>query len=89
MTLGSLPASDQLHRLRQRRTAIGLPADDGAPLLIDAQGAPVPVDQVPLHLRRARLTRLGMETNGHYCMSLLQARYPGPDAAGAGPAVGG
>ena len=31
--------------------------------------------QVPLHLRRARLQRIGIETNGEYCKSLLQTRY--------------
>ncbi len=83
-----MPPSDELHRLRQRRAALGLPADDEAPLLIDAEGAPVPVEQVPLHLRRARLSGLGIETNGDYCKSLLQARYPTTETAGAGPAVG-
>jgi hypothetical protein len=76
MTLGAAPETVDLQRLRHRRRALGLPADDGAPLLIDLTGAPVQEAQVPLHLRRARLTRLGMETNGQYCMSLLHARYP-------------
>ncbi|WP_324273204.1 hypothetical protein [Blastococcus brunescens] len=31
--------------------------------------------QVPLHLRRARLTRLGMEANGDLCRSSLTTRY--------------
>ncbi len=36
--------------------------------------------QVPLHLRRARLTRLGMEANGDLCKSFLKTRYA--DSAG-------
>ena len=50
----------------------GLPHDDDAPLLIHADGSRVTPAQVPLHLRRARLQRIGIETNGEYCKSLLQ-----------------
>jgi metal-sulfur cluster biosynthetic enzyme len=74
--LGDLPASQDLARLRRRRAAVGLPADDDAPLLVHADGSPVPAEQVPLHLRRARLTRFGIEANGEYCRGLLAARYP-------------
>jgi metal-sulfur cluster biosynthetic enzyme len=75
LTLGAAPSSPDLDRLRQRRAALGLPADDEAPLLIHPDGSPVAAAQVPLHLRRARLTRLGIEANGDMCRSLLQARY--------------
>ena len=75
LTLGEVPDSPDLRRLRERRAALGLPAGDDAPLLIAADGSPVPVAQVPLHLRRARLTRTGIETNGEYCKSLLATRY--------------
>ena len=77
LTLGSAPDSPALDRLRRRRTALGLPADDAAPLLIRPDGSPVPAAQVPLHLRRARLTRLGMEANGELCTSILKSRYQG------------
>jgi metal-sulfur cluster biosynthetic enzyme len=75
MTLGAAPPSPDLDRLRSRRAALGLPHDDTAPLLIRPDGSRVPVDQVPLHLRRARLQRVGIETNGQYCQSLLATRY--------------
>ena len=74
-TLGAVPPSPELDRLRHRRALLGLPHDDGAPLLIDADGTPVPVARIPLHLRRARVQRIGIETNGEYCKSLLQTRY--------------
>ncbi|MGD9528197.1 metal-sulfur cluster assembly factor [Pseudonocardia sp.] len=74
-TLGTLPPSKDLDRLRQRRSALGLPHDDDAPLLIHADGSRVTSAQVPLHLRRARVTRIGMESNGEYCKSLLHSRY--------------
>jgi len=42
MVLGDVPPSAELTRLRQRRAQLGLPAGDGAPLLIDpVTGAPV------------------------------------------------
>jgi metal-sulfur cluster biosynthetic enzyme len=77
LTLGAAPPSPELTRLRQRRADLGLPADDGAPLLIDPQtGGPVSQDSVPLHLRRAALTRTGIEANTSICSGMLRARYP-------------
>ena len=79
LTLGAVPASPDLSRLRQRRTDLGLPADDAAPLLIDPQtGTPVAPDAVPLHLRRAKLTRTGIDANTSICSGMLRARYPDP-----------
>ncbi len=75
-TLGSLEPTAELRRMRQRRDVLGLPAGDDAPLLIDADGNRITAAQVPLHLRRARLQRVGIETNGEFCKSLLQTRYP-------------
>jgi metal-sulfur cluster biosynthetic enzyme len=75
LTLGEVPDSMELRRLRDRRAAIGLPFTDDAPLLIHGDGTRVTTEQVPLHLRRARLQRVGIETNGEYCKSLLKVRY--------------
>jgi metal-sulfur cluster biosynthetic enzyme len=78
LTLGAAPASPDLDRLRRRRAALGLPAGDDAALLVHADGSAVTAAQVPLHLRRARLTRLGMEANGDLCTSFLKTRYADP-----------
>lgn len=75
LTLGGVPQSPELDRLRARRAAIGLPAGDDAPLLVHPDGSVVTTAQVPLHLRRARLTRVGIEANGEYCKQLLAKRY--------------
>jgi metal-sulfur cluster biosynthetic enzyme len=81
LTLGSVPPSPELTRLLQRRADLGLRADDAAALLIDpATGATVGADAVPLHLRRAGLTRTGIEANTSICSGMLRARYPGPQA---------
>ncbi|HEY5396140.1 MAG TPA: iron-sulfur cluster assembly protein [Trebonia sp.] len=79
LTLGEVPASPELTRLRDRRADLGLPAGDADPLLIDpATGATVGADAVPLHLRRAGLTRTGIEANTSICSGMLRARYPDP-----------
>jgi metal-sulfur cluster biosynthetic enzyme len=77
LTLGAVPASAELLRLRQRRAELGLPAGDDAPLLIDPQtGARVEAAAIPLHLRKARVTRAGIEANTSICSGMLRARYP-------------
>jgi metal-sulfur cluster biosynthetic enzyme len=79
LTLGDVPPSPSLDRLRERRAQLGLPASDSAPLLIDPlTGSPVPSEAVPLHLRRARVTRAGIEANTSICSGMLAHRYPPP-----------
>lgn len=77
LTLGSVPQSAELGRLRQRRAELGLAADDSAPLLVDpVTGAGVEEASVPLHLRRARVTQAGIEANASMCSGMLRHRYP-------------
>jgi metal-sulfur cluster biosynthetic enzyme len=79
LTLGQVPPSRSLDRLRERRAELGLPAGDDAPLLIDPKtGQPVSLDAAPIHLRRARLTRTSIEANGSICRGMLQHRYDSP-----------
>jgi metal-sulfur cluster biosynthetic enzyme len=78
MVLGDLPPSDSLDRLRRRRADLGLPAGEGDPLVIDPMtGLPVGADALPLHLRRARVTRTGIEANTSICSGMLSFRYSG------------
>ena len=82
MTLGELPPSRALDRLRQRRAELALPAGDGAPLLIEPEtGAAVGGEAMPMHLRRARTTRVSIEANAGICRGMLRHRYA---AAGLG-----
>jgi metal-sulfur cluster biosynthetic enzyme len=79
MTLGEVPPSRPLTRLRERRAELGLPAGDAAPLLIDpVSGAAVAADAVPLHLRRAQVTRVSIEANAGICRGMLRHRYGTP-----------
>jgi metal-sulfur cluster biosynthetic enzyme len=88
MTLGAVPSSPDLDRLRRRRAELGLAAGDDAPLIIDpATGECVDASMVPLHLRRARTTRVSVEANTGICRGMLRHRY---DTRGLGEAaVGG
>ena len=82
VTLGEVPASAARERLVQRRAELGLPAGDDALLLIDpVTGDPVSAAGLPLHLRRARVTRISIEANGSICRGMLSHRY---DTTGVG-----
>jgi metal-sulfur cluster biosynthetic enzyme len=86
MTLGEVPPSRALERLRQRRADLGLPAGDDAPLVIDpVTGAPVRADALPLHLRKAQVTRVSIEANSGICRGMLRHRYN--DTQGQGETV--
>ena len=76
MTLGEVPPSRALERLRQRRADLGLPAGDDAALVIDpVTGGPVRPDALPLHLRKAKITRVSIEANAGICRGMLGHRY--------------
>ena len=77
LTLGDAPATPDRERLRARRAELGLPSDDGSPLLVDpVTGAAVVATALPLHLQKARLTRVGAEANSGICRGMLHDRYP-------------
>jgi metal-sulfur cluster biosynthetic enzyme len=76
MTLGELPPSAALDRLRRRRAELGLSAGDDSPLVIDPQtGAGIGSEGLPLHLRRAQTTRVSIEANAGICRGMLRHRY--------------
>jgi len=76
LTLGDVPPSADRERLRVRRAELGLPSADDSPLLVDAvTGEAVGAKALPLHLRRARLTRVNTEANGSMCRGMLLHRY--------------
>jgi hypothetical protein len=86
ITLGEVPPSRALERLRQRRADLGLPAGDDAPLVVDpVTGDRVGVQALPLHLRRAQITRVSIEANSGICRGMLRHRYN--DTQGQGETV--
>src|SRR5260370_10404767 len=76
MTLGELPPSRAVDRLRSRRAELGLPAGDDAPLVIDpVTGSPVTAGDMPLHLPKARLTPVSIEANSRIGPGMPRGRY--------------
>jgi metal-sulfur cluster biosynthetic enzyme len=73
--LGAAPACRERDQLIARRRDLGLPAGPDAPLLLDADGAPVAGPDIVMQLRLARMARLNIEGNSHFCRGLLAARY--------------
>jgi metal-sulfur cluster biosynthetic enzyme len=79
LTLGEVPPSADRERLRSRRAELGLPSGDDSALLVDATtGEAVGAQALPLHLRRARLTRVSAEANSGMCRAMLRDRYSTP-----------
>jgi metal-sulfur cluster biosynthetic enzyme len=75
--LDALPDSPELTTLRRRREQLGLPSDGESMLLIDDEGAPLTVEELPVRLRFARTTRISIEGNAGWCRGLLGTRYGG------------
>ena len=55
-------------------------------MLIDPKtGGPVDANGTDRHLRKARLTRISIESNGSICRGMLQHRYDNTPGQGEGP----
>ena len=81
LTLGDLPAGEHTtDALLRRRATLGLPVDDGAPVLVHDDGTRPDPAQAELVLRRARSVRISVDGNAHFCRGLLATRYPGAEA---------
>jgi metal-sulfur cluster biosynthetic enzyme len=76
-TLGRVPASAELDRLRARRVELGIRSGDDDPLLVHVDGTGVERDEVRVHLHRTRTVRVSLDANGAYCRQLLAQRYSG------------
>ena len=75
MTLADVPASGALEKYLERRAELGLDTSEGAPLVVDPDGKPVPEEAVVQHLRFARTVRVSIEGNAELCRGLLATRY--------------
>jgi metal-sulfur cluster biosynthetic enzyme len=79
MCVADLPDHPEVARCLALRRALGLPCGSGSPALVAGDGGPIPVDELPGWLRRARLVSLSLESNGGLCRSLLRVRHGIPD----------
>jgi metal-sulfur cluster biosynthetic enzyme len=78
--LGDLPSGRHKDALVRRRSAVGLPTEPHALVLVDQEGRPYAPGDVPVALRRARSTRISIDGNAHFCRGLLRTRYEGSGA---------
>lgn len=85
VTLGDLPDDRSAAALRRRRADLDLPDRPDALVLVDDTGSAVPPEDVEARLRRARLTRISIEGNAHFCRGLLRTRYPDSEHVVAPP----
>ncbi|MDN5697566.1 MAG: hypothetical protein L0G70_06260, partial [Rubrobacter sp.] len=80
MTLSELPGGEQTEKYLQRRRELDLVTEPEEPFLVSVEGETVPEEAVVEHLKRARLTRLSVESNGAFCRAVLEARHGGREA---------
>lgn len=74
MTYGELAEVPGADRYRELRTALGLPTEPEAPLLLDPDGRMVPSSEVEQLLTESRLTRVSVEGNADFCQGMLATR---------------
>jgi hypothetical protein len=79
MSVADLPDHPEVARCMTLRRELGLPAGASSPALVAGDGRPIPAEELPLWLRRARLVGLSLESNGGLCRSLLRVRHGVPD----------
>lgn len=75
LTVADLPEHREVERCLQLRRELGLPCRPDSPALIAGDGSPLPVGELAMWLRRARLVGLSLESNGGLCRSLLRVRH--------------
>jgi len=71
---GDLPPAPETDAYLAIRAELGLPCSPDAPALTDADGREV--DDVDVHRRRSRITRISLESNSVLCEAVLAA-HPG------------
>jgi metal-sulfur cluster biosynthetic enzyme len=79
LRVADLPDHHEVDRCLELRGALGLPCGPRSPALVAGDGGPIPAEELPLWLRRARLVGLSLESNGGLCRSLLRVRHGVPD----------
>jgi metal-sulfur cluster biosynthetic enzyme len=79
LSVADLPDHPEVDRCLVLRRELGLPCGSRSPALVAGDGSPIPAEQLPLWLRRARLVGLSLESNGGLCRSLLRVRHGVPD----------
>jgi metal-sulfur cluster biosynthetic enzyme len=81
LRIGDLDAAPETAVYLQRRAELGLPVDDGAPVVMTVDGDPVGPADLDAHLAKIRTVAVSIEGNAGLCRGLLATRYGGKDPA--------
>jgi len=76
MRVGDLSSEPRtMQRYLARRAELGLGSSPADPLIVDADGEPVPAERLEAHYRNVRTVRVAIEANGSFCRAVLAARH--------------
>jgi hypothetical protein len=75
LRLGGLPPGDHKSALLRRRSALGLSTRPDAPVVVDESGHPIAPGDIATRLRFAKVVRISIEGNSHFCRGMLATRY--------------
>jgi metal-sulfur cluster biosynthetic enzyme len=82
LTLADLRGSVFKEALLRRRLDIGLGISATDRVLVDEHGVTIPKEQIPMRLRFAKVVRISIEGNSHFCRGLLATRYADEELGG-------
>jgi metal-sulfur cluster biosynthetic enzyme len=66
-------SAETLQRYLERRAELGLDVKLTAPLIVDPNGEPLPVERIETYYRDARTARVALDANGAFCRAVLAA----------------
>jgi metal-sulfur cluster biosynthetic enzyme len=75
LRIGQLPDSPDTARYLDRRARLGIDTSDAAPFLVNADGTPIPEEELDRHMLFARMVSVTIEGNASFCRGLLATRY--------------
>ena len=81
--------AEVLRRYLDRRVELGLDCDRTAPLIVDAGGKTLSVEQLERHYQDARMVRVSLEANGSFCRAMLATRRADTTRLSSRPTAGG
>ena len=75
LKLSDLPDTPDTRRYLDRRARMAIDTSGDAPFLVDADGSPIPEEDLDRHLMFARMVGVSIEGNASFCRGLLATRY--------------
>jgi metal-sulfur cluster biosynthetic enzyme len=76
-TLAQIEPGEVVSRYLERRQELGLDSRPEAPLMLDPEGTPIPMESLEDYLQRSRASFLNFRSNAFLCQALLASRKGG------------